>query len=392
MKVHVHKLRDLIEDVEKTVEKLTKRFNDIKNNRFAGRLNNATTKVKNIYKRANVSASQDPNNLNTTIDVLDNLEKSVEQLEENVTDLKGQKDELQMLLNNTSNWTETAYSSLQEANTSRPVIEDLRITIERFLQPLGRNKETMKALNDSLQSIAQNLTTTSTSVQNRISQVLLNATTVKLKQKNNTNDINALQNETQASLKYGEETFNASMNFSTQANDVLVMSKDVLKTVNRLTELIEANKNLTRKLNDSIFSRTSVEYESTINNASNSVDDSKTQTTIAENVLNNTDTLLSQTKEIHEEAIEANNSALKTLNDAQRTLKTLQDFRNISANATRTAGKSLQLINSITVESNRSIKEIMNVSESVKDGLKYSDEGKTLADQAYALAHTENQV
>ncbi len=348
--------------------------------------------MNNIYGQANVSASQDPNNLNTTIDVLDNLKSSVEQLEENVTDLKGQKDELQMLLNNISNWTETAYSSLQEANTSRPMIEHLRITIQRFLQPLERNKETMKALNDSLQSIAQNLTTTSESVQDRISQVLLNATTVKLNQKNNTNDINALQNETRASLKYGEETSNASMNFSTQANDVLVMSTDVLKTVNRLTELIEANKNLTRKLNDSIFSRTSVEYESTINNASNSVDDSKTQTTIAENVLNNTDTLLSQMKEIHEEAIEANNSALKTLNDAQRTLKTLQDFRNISADATRKAGKSLQLINSITVESNRSIKEIMNVSESVKDGLKYSDEGKTLADQAYALANTENQV
>ena len=374
-----------------TVKQLTERFNNIKNNTFDRRLTIAKITVNNIYDKANMTANQDPNNLNMTIDVLDNLASSVTELEVHVERLQGQENELQVLLNKTSNWTESAYGSLQQANTSRPMIEDLRNAIESFVQPLEVAKESMKTLNQTLWSIAENLTTTSKTELDKMSQVLSNAKTVEVNLNNNTKNTNLLQNETQASLKYGQETLNASVNFSAQTNDVFDMSKDIMKTVDHLTEVIQANKNLTRKLNDSIFSP-SLEYESTINNASKSVKDSQTQTSRAANVLHNTEVLLNEAKAINQNATEANNSATNILNDAHTTLETLQNFQNTSANATKTAGKSLQLINSIKVESNRSINEIMNVSKSVQEGLEYTDEANRLADQAHALAQAENQV
>ena len=392
MQVYFDQLKALTKEVGKTVDELKerfKRFNSIQNNKFARRLKNATTDVKKIYEEANRTAHRDPNDLNTTIDVLDNLESSITQLENDVKELKRKEHELQSLLNKTSNWTETAYESLLQANASRPKIEDLRNAIESIIQLLERAKGNMKDLNETLWSIAQNLSTATQ--QHNVSRVLLDTEKLAVQLNNNKNNITSLQNKTQASLTLGRVTFNASMTFSAETDEIFKTSEDVLKTVDRLTELIEANRNLTGKLNDSIF-KPSMEYETTISNASNAIKDSQKQTAKAKRVLNNTNALLSEMKDIEKQAIKANNSAVKTLNEAITTLGTLEDFQNISANATRTAGKSLQQINNIQVESNRSIKEIMNVSESVQDGLQYSEEGKQLADEAYDLAHAENQV
>ena len=389
IQVYFNQLKVLIKEVDRTVKELKERFNKITNNKFAERLMNATTKVNDIYEKANLTANKDPNDLNTTIDVLDNLESDVKQLEDEVQELKQQERELQSRLKRTSNLSETAYNSLQQANTSRPKIEDLRNTIESFIQPLAKAKEIMETLNATLWSTAQNLSTISQ--QNNMSEVLLDANKVNVQLHNNQNNTKSLQNKTQASLKYSQETFNSSVNFSAQATDIFKTSKDILKTVDRLTTLIEENKDLTKKLNESIL-RPGVEYKSTIKNTSNSIEESQTQTARADKVRNNTENLLSKMKNIQEQAINTNNSALKTLNDAITTLGILQDFQNISANATKTAGKSLQQINNIKVESNRSIKEIMNVSESVEEGLEHSEEGKKLADDAHDLAYTENQV
>ena len=389
--VHVHRLRDFIREVDETVKQLKNKSNAIGDNEFGERLTTAKTRVENIYNKANMTGSQDPYNLNMTSDELNNLTSNVNNLTDIVEDLRRQESELRLLLNKTSNWTDTAYGSLQQANTSRPIIEDLRHNIESFVQPLETAKESMKTLNHTLWNIAANLTIISESEQEKMSRVLAQAKTIDANLNNNIKNITTLQNETQASLKYAEETVNASENLSVKATNIFDMTKNILKEVNRLTELIEENKNLTRKLNDSILSP-SQEYESTIKNASNLVTDAKSQTILAERVLNNTESLLRETRGIQDEATAATESARKTLNDAETTLETVQNFQNISAEATRKASRSLELINSINIENNRSIKEIMNVSKSVRDGLAYTDEAMSLADEAKRLSYIENQV
>ena len=391
LKVHVHRLRDFISEVDETVKELKIKSNRIGNNEFAQRLATAEARVNNIYNKANMTESQDPYNLNMTSDELTNLTSNVKNLTALVRELRTQERTLQLLLNNTSNWTQTAYASLQQANFSRPWVKDLRDNIESFIQPLERVEESMKELNHTLWNIASNLTINSESELEKMSQVAARAKTVDVNLDKNKKNISTLQNETQASLKYAQKTRNTSENFSDKTKNIFDRTKNVLKEVERLTELIEENKNLTRKLNESIFSP-SQEYQSTIHNASSSITDAKFQRVQAEKVLNKTETLLNGARDIQDEANTATESATKTLNDAQKTLETVRNFQNISAEATKKASRSLELINSINIENNRSIKEIVNVSKSVRDGLNYTVEAMSLADEAKRLSYVENQV
>ena len=391
LKVHIHRLREFINEVDETVKELKIKSNRIGNNEFAQRLATAEARVNNIYNKANMTESQDPYNLNMTSDELNNLTSNVEHLTDLVGELRKQERTLQLLLNNTSNWTRTAYASLQQANSSRPWVKDLRDNIESFIQPLERVEESMKELNHTLWNIAGNLTINSESELEKMSQVAARAKTVDVNLDTNKKNISTLQNETQASLKYAQKTRNISENFSDRTKNIFDTTKNVLKEVERLTELIEENKNLTRKLNESVLSP-SQEYQSTIHNASSSITDAKFQRVQAEKVLNKTETLLNEARDIQHEAKTATDSATRTLNDAQKTLETVRNFQNISAEATKKASRSLELINSINIENNRSIKEIMNVSKSVRDGLNYTVEAMSLADEAKRLSYVENQV
>ena len=391
LKVHIHRLREFINEVDETVKELKIKSNRIGNNEFAQRLATAEARVNNIYNKANMTESQDPYNLNMTSDELNNLTSNVEHLTDLVGELRKQERTLQLLLNNTSNWTRTAYASLQQANSSRPWVKDLRDNIESFIQPLERVKESMKQLNHTLWNIAGNLTINSESELGKMSQVAARAKTVDVNLDKNKKNISTLQNETQASLKHAQKTRNISENFSDRTRNIFDTTKIVLKEVEHLTELIEENKNLTRKLNESVLSP-SQEYQSTIHNASSSITDAKFQRVQAEKVLNKTETLLNEARDIQHEAKTATDSATRTLNDAQKTLETVRNFQNISAEATKKASRSLELINSINIENNRSIKEIMNVSKSVRDGLNYTVEAMSLADEAKRLSYVENQV
>ena len=391
MKVYVHGLRDLIKEVEKTVKILINRTNITGNSRFAERLRNAETAVNNISKEANVTGGEDSNNLNTTIDVLRDLTTSVGQLEKDVKKLKQQQQNLESLVNITSNDTKISYKKLHETNNSRLYVKNLRNIIESFVQPLELIKTTMMKLNNSLWSITDNLTKISESALEKMIDVHSKAKIVQVKLDNNTNKMDILQNQTQSSLKHGGETWNVTEKLSRQTNNVFNMSKVILRTINQLTEVIKDNKDLTRRLNDSISSRNLV-YHSTIHNSSKSVKDAKQQTIRAENLLENTEILMNEMNIIKDKAKNASKLANDTLKDAQITLDTLKDFQNISSNATKTAEKSLQLINNVTMESNRSINEILNVSDSVKDGLEYTDEAMKLANESYSLALNENQV
>lgn len=389
MKVYLHNLRDVIEKVQKAVKQLTMRFNAIENNEFDRRLSDAKTKVYDIYGKANMTANEDANNLNITIDVVGDLNSTVSRLATHVEQLNRQEHELQLLVNKTSNFTETAYSCLQPANISRHLTGDLRNNIERFIQPLESARESMSVLNNTLWRLVPNLTTVSQSELVKITQVLVNVKIVQGTMDNNAKNIDLLQNKTQRSLKYGQETLRVAMNISEQIRHVFRMSTRIVNMVKHLAKLIDANKNITIKLNDSIFIPG---FQSIIKNASYMMKDANQQSTLANIVQNNTVVVLSEAKIVQEYAMTANDSASQTLHTAHTTLKTLQDFPSISENATKTAMKSLQVINSVKEESNRSIHEIMKVSESVKYGLEYTTEANKLADDAYSLANAENQV
>ena len=382
MKVYVHKLRDLIKEVETIVEKLKNRSKTEGNNAFARRLSVATTKVDNIYHKANLTAGQDPNNLNTTNDDLKNLTSNVKKLVKHVNELKIQEQRLRLFVNNTANWTENAYNSLLDANHSRPEIEQLRDTIQSLLQPLEAARDAMKALNQTLWSEAENLTITSKSGLDNMSLVLSHAQTVRRNLGNNNQEIDALQNETQTSLKDAQNTKNVSKTFSEKTDVVLDISQNILQTVEHVTDVIEANRNLTRRLDDDISSPNNLAYASTKINASISVKKARIESTRAGKLWNMTEELLTEVKDVEDNAIKANESAKKTLTDAQETRQTLDDFQNKSQSVMKVANKSLEQISGIKAESERSIEQIRNVSDSVRDGLNSSDEAMTLADEA----------
>lgn len=387
----VYDLREHIGNVDETVKSLNEKFNSRKNNTFGRRLGEAEKEVDNIYHQANKTDSQNLYNPNTTIDDLENLTSSIQQLMKHVEELERWQWKLQNLFNNASRLTKASYGSLQQANDSRPLIEDMKEVIQGFIQPLEQARKAMSVLNQTLWNIAGNLTITSDAQLQKINQVLSNAKKVGIDMDNYTDEINSLQNATQASLEDNKKTLNTSLHVSGHANNFFNISKDILYTVHNLNQLIEDNKKLAKKFNDSIFPPSS-ENESTITNASVLLKETKYQTSLAADILNSTEGILTEVNTIHEKAKNANDSAMATLRNALDTRETLNDFQNLSENAAKMAKESEREISNIRTQSEESIKKIRNVSMSVQDGLKDTDEAMRLANEAKTLAHNENQV
>ena len=321
------------------MEKLTDRFQMIERPKFSHRLNVAQNNVSRIFEKANFTANQNTGNLNGTVKELDSLSLRIKELSAKVLTQKGQQHKLKADINNTINWTETAYTLLKNAELLKPLVENLTDMLEHFILPIKMRKEMLNRLNRIQQDISLNLSNHSKTWSREVDTVLSSAKKSRTNLADSTKSLNVVRNNSEAVFNRAKETTISSTHSSKTAEDLLDTSKDILENVRELAELTEVNRNLSGSLK--IYNQSAATYTALEQNVSNSVKSTEIQVKQASQYLNSSSNLLADAKTIQVKANEANESAQTTLRDARNTLITLKQFQNLSKNAMQEAKNSL---------------------------------------------------
>ena len=388
---HIRLLRRNIKQLDEIVEKLTDRFQMIERPNFSHRLNVAKNNVSRIFGKANFTANQNTGNLNGTVKELHDLSSRIKELHTKV--LIRQKDKQHKLeadINNTINWTETAYTLLKNAELLKPLVEKLTDMLEHLISPIKIRKEMLIQLNKIQQDISLNLSNHSKTWSREIDTVLSSAKKSKANLADSTKSLNIMRNNSEAVFNRARETNILSTHSSKTAKDLLDTSKDVLENVRELAELTEVNRNLSGNLK--IYNQSAASYAALEQNVSDSVKSTEIQVKQASQYLNLSSNLLADAKTIQVKANEANESAQTTLRDARNTLTTLNQFQNLSRNAMQEAKNSLDETTAADDSSRKSIEHTRNVSKSVNDALNTTNDAVRLVKKAYSLLRQENQV